>query len=136
MAIKILVKYFFMRKQIKDLLKSPVVHFLFWFHILTSPAIIAQTAKGLVGYWRFDEKNGVTTLDEVSRKTDSIHYIFNTTKPSHDPVRRKGISKEALVFDGFSSWIVRPFDKFTTPTNAITISVWVAPRAFEHGDAN
>ncbi len=125
-----------MRKQIKDLLKSPVVHFLFWFHILTSPAIIAQTAKGLVGYWRFDEKNGVTTLDEVSRKTDSIHYIFNTTKPSHDPVRRKGISKEALVFDGFSSWIVRPVDKFTTPTNTITISVWVAPRAFEHGDAN
>src|SRR4051812_41477923 len=115
---------FFTMARIQNyFIKYQVAHFLFLFSlILASPAIIAQSTKGLVGHWSFDETNGSTTLDEVTGTTDSIHYIFNTTKLPHDPVRRKGISNGALVFDGFSNWIVRPSDKFNTPTTAITIS--------------
>jgi sucrose-6-phosphate hydrolase SacC (GH32 family) len=101
------------------------------------PGIIkAQTSKGLIAHWAFDEQKGKVAFDDASKTTDSIHYIFNTIKPYNDPIRRKGISNEALVFDGFSNWIQRTSAGFHTPVNAISISVWVAPRAFEHGDAN
>jgi beta-fructofuranosidase len=96
----------------------------------------AQNSKGLVAYWAFDEQKGKVAFDEANKTSDSIHYIFNTIKPYNDPVRRKGISNSALVFDGFSNWIVRNDSDFHTPVNAISVSVWVAPRAFEHGDAN
>jgi len=106
------------------------------FLLLFTPKLFYGQKNGLIAYWRFDEEKGKVALDAATNNKDSIHYIFNTTKPLHDPVRRRGISNEALVFDGFSSWIQRPSDKFVTPTKAITISAWVAPRAFEHGDGN
>jgi len=104
--------------------------------LVTSVVINAQSGKGLVGYWKFDEVKGKIALDEATGTADSIHYIFNDTKYPSDPIRRAGMYNTALNFDGFSNWIIRPADKFNTPTKAITISVWVAPRAFEHGDGN
>ncbi|MGZ3922529.1 MAG: GH32 C-terminal domain-containing protein [Flavisolibacter sp.] len=119
-------------------MKRTCIQLVTYFLLLVSlPGIIkAQTSKGLIAYWAFDEQKGKVAFDDASKATDSIHYIFNTIKPYNDPVRRKGISNEALVFDGFSNWIQRASGGFHTPVNAISISVWVAPRAFEHGDAN
>ncbi|MBD0279354.1 MAG: LamG domain-containing protein, partial [Flavisolibacter sp.] len=94
----------------------------------------AQNNKSLIGHWTFDEEKGKVALDEVTKGRDSIHSIFNLIRPYQDPIRRKGIANGALVFDGFSNWIEIPASRFTTPTKAITISVWVVPRAFEHGD--
>lgn len=94
----------------------------------------AQLTNDLAGYWKFDEIKGKTAIDEVSGQPDSIHYIFNNIKPFNDPVRRNGIGGRALIFDGFSNYLERPANKFTTPAEAMTISVWIAPRAFEHGD--
>src|ERR1044071_5162914 len=93
-----------------------------------------QPDRGLIRYWGFDENGGKLTTDEVSHQKDSIHYIVNNIKPFNDPVRRKGILNGALVFDGFSNWIEQPSNNFETPLDAITVSVRVAPRAFEHGD--
>ncbi|HWI90699.1 MAG TPA: GH32 C-terminal domain-containing protein [Flavisolibacter sp.] len=106
------------------------------FFILACGIINAQQGKDLAGYWKFDELKGKLAIDQVTGNVDSIHYIFNDTKYPSDPIRRNGIYNSALDFDGFSNWIARPADKFATPTKAITISVWVAPRAFEHGDSN
>jgi sucrose-6-phosphate hydrolase SacC (GH32 family) len=109
---------------------------VFLFFVCWQQVAVAQTGKSLVGHWTFDEQKGKVALDAATNSVDSIHYIFNTVKPYNDPIRRKGIVKGTLVFDGFSNWIERPADKFITPTNALSISVWVAPRAFEHGDGN
>src|SRR5205085_4709860 len=95
----------------------------------------AQQSGDLIGYWKFDETRGKRAVDEVSHQPDSIHYIFNNIKPYNDPVRRNGIAGEALIFDGFSNYIEQPANQFKTPTEAISISVWVAPRAFENGDS-
>lgn len=84
--------------------------------------------------WTFDEPSGVTTLETVGRRTDSIRYIFLEREPFSDPVRRKGVAGNALDFDGFSSYISRDTADFRFPDESFTISVWVAPRAFEHGD--
>jgi beta-fructofuranosidase len=96
--------------------------------------VTAQSEKGLVSHWTFDEGSGKYALDDVSKIEDSVHYIFNTTQPPRDLVSRKGILKEALVFDGYSSFIERPKYALDKLTQGITISVWIAPRTFENGD--
>ena len=101
----------------------------------TSSIVKGQSDNGLVGHWMFDEIAGKHALDNVTKIEDSIQYIFNNIKPYKDPIRRNGILNKALVFDGFSNWIERPSGAFNTPTSAISISVWIAPRAFDHGDA-
>jgi beta-fructofuranosidase len=103
--------------------------------IFSHYSVYSQTKNGIVGYWSFDESKGKIAVDKATGISDSIHYIFNTEKPLSDPIRRKGISEVALEFDGFSSWIKRNASSFVTPTEDLTISVWVAPRAFEHGDS-
>jgi beta-fructofuranosidase len=95
----------------------------------------AQKEKGLVGYWKFDEANGKLAYEALTNSADSIYSVFTNVRPAVEPLRRKGIVNKALVFDGFSNFIQRPADHFTTPTKAITVSVWVAPRAFENGDS-
>jgi len=114
-------------------MKKILAYFQFFF----LPVLLtAQNNKGMIGYWAFDEHDGKVAIDEVTKNSDSIHSVFNSVRPYQDPIRRRGIEKGALVFDGFSNWIEREPDKFVTPTNALSISVWVAPRAFEHGDGN
>ena len=116
-------------------MKVKVVCFILLIFLLPT-LLYAQINKGLVGHWAFDEKKGKLAFDDATKNNDSIHYIFNSIRSYQDPVRRKGIDNGALVFDGYSNWIERTPDKFTTPVHALTISVWVAPRAFEHGDGN
>lgn len=96
----------------------------------------AQDPKGLIAYWKFDEQSGKVATDVVANTNDSIHYIFNQVKPYNDPLRRKGIAGNTLVFDGFSSWVQRSASDFQISPDAISVSVWVAPRAFEHGDGH
>jgi beta-fructofuranosidase len=109
---------------------------LFLLFVFIPASLHAQNNIGLIGHWAFDEVKGKVALDGATKNSDSIHYIFNSIRPYQDPVRRKGIAQNTLVFDGFSNWIERPSTKFATPTSALSISVWVAPRAFEHGDGN
>ena len=116
-------------------MKVKVVCFILLIFLLPT-LLYGQINKGLVGHWAFDEKKGKLAFDDATKNNDSIHYIFNSIRSYQDPVRRKGIDNGALVFDGYSNWIERTPDKFTTPVHALTISVWVAPRAFEHGDGN
>ncbi|MEH6681417.1 MAG: GH32 C-terminal domain-containing protein [Sediminicola sp.] len=88
----------------------------------------------LAAHWKFDEEHGKSAQEEVLRIFDTIHYIFNTERPISDPIRRTGIVGEALIFDGFSSYIERDPDNFAMPKGSFSISAWVAPRSFEHGD--
>jgi len=91
--------------------------------------------NALCAAWAFDEGRGKTTKELVSGAEDAIAYIFNEAryKPSSDPLWRAGISGQALLFDGYSTWVTHPYDAFPTPTHALTVAVWVAPRTFESG---
>lgn len=110
------------------------IYFLFF--VIGISQLTYGQKDGLIGYWPFDEDKGKVALDVATNSLDSVHSIFNRVKPYNDPVRRKGISQNTLVFDGFSNWLERPANKFRTPENALSVSVWIAPRAFEHGDGN
>lgn len=104
--------------------------------LFLSEAYTMADKKSLSAYWSFDEGKGSHLQDMKTNRVDSIHYIFNKArfKPNSGPLwQRKGIAGGALLFDGYSTWIERPAAAFKTPAQAITISVWIAPRAFEHG---
>jgi beta-fructofuranosidase len=94
--------------------------------------------KELIAYWPFDEGTGKTTEDRISNSADSIDYVFNKARftTSHDPERRAGVKGNSLLFDGYSTWVTRPADQIDSPTDALTIAAWVAPRSYEWGDEN
>ena len=91
--------------------------------------------KLLVSY-SFDDVNGDMTRNDATGKYDKIKYIFNEenqdylVKPSSDPLVKNGAKGNALYMDGFSTCI--DYSDFATPSTAITLSAWVAPRVFEN----
>ena len=97
----------------------------------------AQESKNelLISY-SFDEDGGNTTKNKANGDTAKIEYVFNAEnqdqlfKESSDPLRKVGVSGNSLYMDGFSTCIKNR--DFQTPTEAITMSAWVAPRVFEN----
>ncbi|MCC7207726.1 MAG: GH32 C-terminal domain-containing protein [Anaerolineae bacterium] len=89
----------------------------------------------LRAWWAFDEGQGRATRENVSGVENAITYVFNDARyrPASDPMWRDGIRGQALLFDGYSTWVHHPLDSFETPTTAQTIAAWVAPRTFESG---
>lgn len=95
------------------------------------------STPGVIDAWSFDESSGKLTQDSVTKNQDPIDYVFNQAryKPSNDPLRRTGIKGNALLFDGYSTWITRKAsEQIQQPRDAITIEAWVAPRSYEWGD--
>ena len=101
-----------------------------------TPEIIQSTGNELLLSYSFDENSGNMTKDAASGKDIKIEYIFNAEnqdklfKPSSDPLRKAGVGGNSLYMDGFSTCIKNR--EFETPTQAITLSAWVAPRVFEN----
>ncbi|WP_314001260.1 GH32 C-terminal domain-containing protein [uncultured Paenibacillus sp.] len=91
---------------------------------------------GLLAHWPFDEGAGQTAKDRIAGTVDSVAYIFNEAAftTSRDPQWRSGVKGGALLFDGYSTWVSRQADGVATPTDALTITAWVAPRSYEWGD--
>jgi sucrose-6-phosphate hydrolase SacC (GH32 family) len=106
-----------------------------WGHLnLDDVRLDGPVPSDLIAHWSFDEPTGAVTRDSVSGRDDPISYVFNNAlyKPSTPPQRRAGVMSNALLLDGYSTWISR--SGMPTPTQALTVEAWVAPRAFEWGD--
>jgi fructan beta-fructosidase len=84
-------------------------------------------------HWPFDETSGASADDIVSGVTDHIDYVFNDAryKPDSDPTRRPGVHGNALLFDGWSTWMSRPAAEAFIPGTKLAIEAWVAPRSYE-----
>jgi len=96
----------------------------------------AELASGLVAYWPFDEESGQYAQDMIRAERDPVHYVFHEAKftAPHDPVRKKGVRGNALLFDGYSTWVERSAEESPSISEALTITAWVAPRSYEWGD--
>ncbi|MFI5893501.1 GH32 C-terminal domain-containing protein [Actinoplanes sp. NPDC051513] len=106
-----------------------------WGHLNLDDVRLDEPAPGdMVAHWSFDEPSGSVAHDSVADRDDPINYVFNNAvyKPSTAPQRRPGVASNALLFDGYSTWLSR--SGLETPTQALTVEAWVAPRAFEWGD--
>ncbi|MGO4548535.1 GH32 C-terminal domain-containing protein [Paenibacillus sp. 2TAB23] len=94
-----------------------------------------EAAASIISQWKFDEGAGNITKEAISGSNNSINYIHNNAKykPSTDPIwRSDGISNSALLFDGYSNWVTN--NPISTPSQAMSIEAWIAPRAYEWGD--
>lgn len=95
----------------------------------------ANAAQGTIAQWKFDEGTGTTTKEWTSNTNDPVHYVFNNAvyKPVSAPEwKSDGIANSALLFDGYSTWVTH--QPIATPTQAMTVEAWVAPRSYEWGD--
>jgi sucrose-6-phosphate hydrolase SacC (GH32 family) len=96
-----------------------------------------STVNSMIAYWNFDERSGKEVEEGISGKKSLVNYVFNDAKykTSIDPEWRKnGIENGALLFDGYSTFIEYDNNEIQLPKEDMTVSVWVAPRAFEYGD--
>lgn len=96
--------------------------------------------KSLILYLPFDEGKGTTVSDASGNLPDAdISYVFNHAAfmENQDPQwRSKGISGGCLLFDGNSTYVTYNKSTIALEGQSLSISVWVAPRAFEWDDPN
>lgn len=91
-------------------------------------------------YLSFDEGGGTTVTDQSGEAGSAeLNYLF--TKPIYTEAREpewrsNGVSGGCLLFDGSSNYIGFEPEAICVQGEALTISVWVAPRAFEWDDPN
>lgn len=76
----------------------------------------------LVAWWRLDESEGQEAFDSVAGVADWVSHNFDA------PEWRPGVAGNALLFDGYSTWIDRPADSEAALQlgNAFTIEAWIA----------
>ena len=79
----------------------------------------ADTATGLMGWWRFDEGVGTSTADATGRG--------HTGALINGPEWVAGRSGKALSFDGKTTYVVIPSSTDFDSSNEFSISAWVYP---------
>lgn len=121
--------------------------------IITAVALVAVMAeflifgnhdphkKDLILYLPFDEGKGSTVTDKSGNLPEAeINYGLKPAvyqSENQEPQWRKnGIDGGCLLFDGGTTYITYNKNDAKISGNALTISVWVAPRMFEWDDPN
>lgn len=88
----------------------------------------------------FDEKGGTIAADSAGKVQDAeVHYLYSNAAymENKEPGwRESGVEGGSLLFDGCSTYIDYSADEICVGGDAFSISVWVAPRAFEWDDPN
>lgn len=88
----------------------------------------------------FNEKSGTTAKDSAKNAADAeVHYQFIHAAYMEDREaewRENGVFGGALWFDGCSAYLEYDPGELCISGDAFSVSVWVAPRAFEWDDPN
>ncbi len=110
--------------------------------MLLLPAARAETAgqDALLLYLAFDEGRG-TTVHDLSGHLEGAELQYRYLAPAYtEPMepqwRSAGVDGGSLLFDGSSTYAAYSPDDICLAGDALTVSVWVAPRAFEWDDPN
>ncbi len=118
-----------------------------WFLILIAAMLLLSAAYAETGpaeepllYLAFDEGQGAAVRDGSGHLQDAdIQYQYLTpayTEPMDPQWRTAGVEGGSLLFDGCSTCIAYNPEEICVSGSALSISVWVAPRAFEWDDPN
>ena len=109
---------------------------------LLIPSAVAQTAQQdeLMLYLPFDEGEGASVQDASGHLKDAnvqYQYLAPAYTDSMAPQWRSiGVEGGSLLFDGASTYVAYAPEDICISGDKLTISVWVAPRAFEWDDPN
>ena len=110
--------------------------------MLLIPSAYGETAEenDVLLYLSFDEGQGAVIQDQSGHLEDAnIQYQYLApayTDPMDPQWREIGVKGGSLLFDGASTYVAYAPEDICLSGNALTISVWVAPRAFEWDDPN
>ncbi len=110
--------------------------------VLMIPSVYGEAAEQdhVLLYLSFDEGEGAMVRDRSGHLKDvniQYQYLSPAYTEKMDPQwRRIGVEGGSLLFDGASTCIAYPSDDLCVSGSSLTISVWVAPRAFEWDDPN
>ena len=97
------------------------------------------TPDGLLLSLGFDERSGNQVSDSAGQAQPAqVAYNFTNAvyMDSRDPEWRSGVEGACLLFDGNSNYISYAPEEILVQGGALSVSVWVAPRAFEWDDPN
>ncbi|HZG85829.1 LamG-like jellyroll fold domain-containing protein [Paenibacillus sp.] len=100
------------------------------------PHELERLNAGLLAYWPFDEARGGYASDAAGGTEDEIHFALRKGKYQApvDPIRRRGVRGNSLLFDGYSTFLRRSSGAIGRPANALTVAAWIAPRTYGRGD--
>lgn len=96
--------------------------------------------KDLYLYLAFDETSGNMAEDSAKKLGDAeVHYryVHAAYMDNREPQWRDcGIEEGSLLFDGSSTYLEYGPEEICISGDTFSVSVWVAPRAFEWDDPN
>jgi len=89
-------------------------------------------------YWPFDETSGDMAEERIGGVRDDIHFALGkgTYQAPVSPIRRRGVSGNSLLFDGYSTYIRRDAASIPKPSDGLTVAFWAAPRTYGRGDGD
>ncbi|MDE6053307.1 MAG: hypothetical protein K2G55_06020, partial [Lachnospiraceae bacterium] len=97
-------------------------------------------SDNLLLHHAFDEKSGTEVSDSAGKLQNAeVHYMYNNAAymENQEPGwRDAGVEGGSLLFDGCSTYIDYSADDLCIAGDSFSVSVWVAPRAFEWDDPN
>ena len=103
-------------------------------------ASFASADEDILLCLHFDEGSGAEVTDASGHLPQGdVQYQYLTpayTDPMDPEWREIGVENGSLLFDGASTSIAYDAEEICIEGDALTISVWVAPRAFEWDDPN
>ncbi|HHF42709.1 MAG TPA: LamG domain-containing protein, partial [Candidatus Aminicenantes bacterium] len=103
-----------MVKKAKIILSSVFVLFLM-------VILLKAQQPRVVAWWSFDQVREGKTLEVVGKVEDSIHGHYRVVK---------GVKGQALVFDGYTTCVMRSPEKALRLNSDFTLSAWVALGAY------
>lgn len=96
--------------------------------------------KDLLLWLGFDEGKGTMVSDLSGHAADAeVHYGFTDAAfmDNQDPQwRDKGAVGGCLLFDGCTTYMEYPNNALKVSGDSLTVSAWIAPRAFDWDDPN
>lgn len=91
--------------------------------------------KGLLSRFRFEENSNSLVKDETGNLPDKtvFYHLHDSPTISRTEVQFKdGVEGQALVFDGYSTYVSYNSDEIMIGGMAFTIAAWIAPRAYNY----
>lgn len=99
-----------------------------------------RNADDLLLHLTFDEKKATGIRDSAGKVQDAeVHYLYNHAAymDNREPEwRDTGVTDGSLLFDGCSTYVAYDAGELCVAGDSFSVSVWVAPRAFEWDDPN
>jgi sucrose-6-phosphate hydrolase SacC (GH32 family) len=99
-----------------------------------------KKTDALLLYLAFDENGGTMAADAAGKAEDAeVQYMYSHAaymKNQEPEWRESGVEGGSLLFDGCSTYIAYNASEICVGGDAFSVSVWVAPRAFEWDDPN